>query len=172
MKTTSSLSGTMQPVIRMAVAADGDTVRTMVFHILQEYDVPADPEGSDADVMEFGRPARPEVLHFVAEINGRVVGSAILTPQLHNKIKVSKLFVHQNYRGFGLGRKLLRRAIAEARDRGYDEVFLTTRALYREAVSLYEAEKWLRGADQPPPGPDRLYYLPLMSDTHDAHLRR
>ena len=49
----------------------------------------------------------------------------------------------------------------EARERGYRRISLRTRALYVEAVRLYERAGWTRGPDQPPPGPDRLYYRDL-----------
>ena len=147
--------------IRYATPADAVPVRRFVFDILCEYGVPADPDGSDADVMEFGRPRDARVIHLVAEADGTPVGSAILTPYPDSRVKLSKLFVQGGYRGTGIGRRLLHRAVDEARAHGYREIFLTTRALYREAVGLYESEGWIRGADQPPPGPDRLYYLAL-----------
>lgn len=147
--------------IRYATPADAVAVRRFVFDILAEYGIPADPDGSDADVMEFGEPRDPRVVHLIAEADGVPIGSAILTPYPQGRVKLSKLFVRSDRRRGGIGRNLLRRAVAEARDRGYREIFLTTRGVYREAVSLYEAEGWARGPDQPPPGPDRLYRLPL-----------
>jgi predicted N-acetyltransferase YhbS len=115
--------------------------------------------------MEFGRPRNPRAIHLVGDVDGTPVGSVILTPQGRDTVKLSKLFVHSSFRGAGLGRSLLHRAVAEAKARGYQEVFLTTRALYREAVNLYESEGWIRGPDQATPGPDRLYYLTLTHPT-------
>lgn len=149
--------------IRYAVPEDGPPVRRFIFDILCEYGIPADPDESDADVMEFGAPADDRVVHLVAETDGVPIGSAILTPYGTNEVKLSKLFVKPEHRRRGLGRVLLERSVAEARERGYDRISLRTRGVYREAVRLYEASGWLRGPDQAPPGPDRLYYLPLGS---------
>ena len=147
--------------IRYARPQDGRPVRRFVFDILNEYRVPADPDDSDADVMEFGAPADERVVHLVAEVDEVPIGSAILTPYGEGEIKLSKLFLKPEYRGLGLGSELLKRCEAEASERGYRRISLRTRALYVEAVRLYERAGWTRGPDQPPPGPDRLYYRDL-----------
>jgi putative acetyltransferase len=155
------VSVTPEWTIRYARPDDGRPVRRFVFDILNEYRVPADPDDSDADVMEFGAPADERVVHLVAEVDGEPIGSAILTPYGDDEIKLSKLFLKPEFRGIGLGKELLTRSEDEARDRGYRRISLRTRALYVEAVRLYERAGWVRGPDQPPPGPDRLYYRDL-----------
>ena len=155
------MSAKPQWTIRHARPEDGRPVRRFVFDILNEYRVPADPDDSDADVMEFGAPTDERVVQLVAEVDGEPIGSAILTPYGDDEIKLSKLFLKPEFRGLGLGREMLERAEAEAKQRGYRRVSLGTRALYVEAVRLYESVGWTRGPDQPPPGPDRLYYRDL-----------
>jgi putative acetyltransferase len=151
----------MVVAIRRAYPHDGEPIRRMVFEVLREYGLAADPDDSDADVMDFGNSKVPAVVHLVAEVDGEAVGSAILTPYDAHRVKLSKLFLRKDQRGAGLGRRMLTASVEAAREAGYAEIFLTTRAVYREAVALYEACDWLRGPDQPAPGPDRLYYLPL-----------
>jgi GNAT superfamily N-acetyltransferase len=146
--------------IRHACAQDGRPVRRLVFDILNEYRVAADPDDSDADVMAFGAPA-DGVVQLVAEVDGEPIGSAILTPYRDGEIKLSKLFLKPAFRSRGLGRELLERSVEEARSLGYTRISLGTRALYVEAVRLYERSGWSRGPDLPPPGPDRYYYLDL-----------
>jgi GNAT superfamily N-acetyltransferase len=146
--------------IRHARPEDGRPVRRFVFDILNEYHVAADPDDSDADVMAFGAPA-DGVVQLVAEVDGEPIGSAILTPYSDADIKLSKLFLKPEFRGRGLGREMLERSEAEAKALGYSRISLCTRALYVEAVRLYERAGWSRGPDQPPPGPDRLYYRDL-----------
>ena len=147
--------------IRHARAEDGRPVRRFIFDILNEYHVAADPDDDDRDAMEFGAPTDERVVQLVAEVDGEPIGSAILTPYGEDQIKLSKLFLKPECRGLGLGREMLERTEAEARQRGYRRIFLRTRALYAEAVRLYERVGWTRGPDQPPPGPDRLYYRDL-----------
>jgi GNAT superfamily N-acetyltransferase len=146
--------------IRQARAEDGRPVRRLVFDILNEYHVAADPDDSDADVMAFGAPAEG-VVQLVAEVDGEPIGSAILTPYKDGEIKLSKLFLKPEFRGRGLGREMLHRSEDEARALGYRRISLGTRALYVEAVRLYERAGWSRGPDLPPPGPDRYYYRDL-----------
>ncbi len=156
-----AVSGERRWTIRHARPEDGRPVRRFVFDILNEYRVPADPDDSDADVMEFGDAADERVVHLVAEVDGEPIGSAILTPYRDGEIKLSKLFLKPEFRGLGLGSEMLARAEAEAKEHGYRLISLGTRALYVEAVRLYERRGWTRGPDQPPPGPDRLYYRDL-----------
>ncbi len=146
--------------IRHATADDGRPVRRFVFDILNEYHVAADPDDSDQDVMAFGAPAEG-VVQLVAEVEGEPIGSAILTPYSDTEIKLSKLFLKPEFRSRGLGREMLERSVDEARALGYARISLGTRALYVEAVRLYERSGWQRGPDLPPPGPDRYYYLDL-----------
>jgi GNAT superfamily N-acetyltransferase len=149
--------------IRRATSGDGVTVRGFVFDILSEYGIAPDPQGSDADVMRFGEGDRDGVIDLVAEIDGNVVGSAILTRARRGDVKLSKLFVAATARRRGVGRRLLNSAIQEARAAGYRCIEINTRAVYREAIDLYERSGWERGPDKLGPGPDRVYYLPLQT---------
>ena len=153
---------TSDPVIRPAQPADGPVVREFVFATLRSYGIEPDPDGLDADVMAFGAAGDGAVAEFVATADGRAVGSVALSPRGAGVAWLSKLFVDAGYRGRGLGRALLDRAVAEARMRGYRRIDLETRTAYREAVYLYEATGWVRGPDLPPEhGPDRTYSLDL-----------
>jgi putative acetyltransferase len=154
------MTKTLTWTIRHARPDDGRPVRRFVFDILNEYGVPADPDDDDQDVMRFGAPA-DGVVQLVAEVDGEPIGSAILTPYGDDEIKLSKLFLKPEFRGLGLGRDMLERSVAEARERGFRRISLRTRERYAEAVRLYERSGWTRGPDQPPPGPDRLYYKEL-----------
>jgi GNAT superfamily N-acetyltransferase len=147
--------------IRHAGPEDAMRVRRFIREIRSAYGVPLDLGGLDADLIDFGSPRKPGGIHLVADVDGTPVGSVILTPCGRDSVKLSKLFVDSPFRGGGLGRWLLNRAVSEAGARGYREIFLTTRARYREAIRLYESEGWIRGPDQKGPGPERLYYLPL-----------
>jgi putative acetyltransferase len=148
--------------IRRAVAADGPRVQAFVFATLRAYGIEPDPEGLDADVMAFGTAGDGPVAEFVAEVDGQAVGSVALSPRGAGVAWLSKLFVDAAYRGRGLGKALLARAVEEARARGYRRIELETRTIFREAVRLYESTGWVRGPDLPPEhGPDRTYFLVL-----------
>jgi putative acetyltransferase len=156
------MASSRRPLIRRAVPNDGPVVREFVFATLRSYGIEPDPEGLDADVVAFGTAGDGPAAEFVAEVDGRAVGSVALSPRAEGVAWLSKLFVNAAYRGRGLGRALLARAVAEARARGYRRIDLETRTIFLEAVHLYEATGWLRGPDLPPDhGPDRSYSLYL-----------
>jgi putative acetyltransferase len=137
-------------------------VREFVFATLRSYGIEPDPEGLDADVMAFGTAGDGPTAELVAEVDGKAVGSVAISPRAEGVAWLSKLFVDVASRGHGLGRRLLARAVDEARARGYRRIDLETRTIFREAVHLYEATGWVRGPDLPPEhGPDRTYSLHL-----------
>jgi ribosomal protein S18 acetylase RimI-like enzyme len=154
--------------IRPADAEDGQPVRRLVFDILDEYRVPADPDDSDHDVMEFGEDPDPRTLYFVAERHGAIVGCVIVTPTGGGLGKLSKLFVDPRYRRRGIGRRLMDQALHAAADHDYEQLVIHTRARYREAVSLYESSGWRRGPDMPGPGPERSYSYTVVQVEHSA----
>jgi GNAT superfamily N-acetyltransferase len=148
--------------IRRATIADGAAVREFVFATLRSYGIEPDAEGLDADVMSFGTHGDGPIDEFVAEVDGRAVGSVAIAPIDAETGHLSKFFVDHEHRGRGLGRLLLAQAVDQARRRGYQRITLETRTAFEEAVHLYEATGWQRGADLPAGyGPDRTYALDL-----------
>jgi predicted N-acetyltransferase YhbS len=144
-------SSTSTFTIRRARPDDGPAVRRIVFGTLEAYGIVPDPEGKDHDVVSFG--AHDEsVDEFVAEIAGTVVGSVMIAPRDHGTAWLSKFFVDASWRGRGVGRTLLERAVGTAKARGYRRLELDTRTFFKEATHLYEATGWKRGLD--PAGSD------------------
>ena len=153
-------------VIRRAIPADSPAVQRFVFDTLRSYGIEPDPEGLDADVVAFGTAGDGPTLEWVADLAGTAVGSIVITPVSAVEGKLSKFFVDASRRGYGIGRKLMAHAVAEAQVRGYQRLSLETRTIYREAVHLYEATGWERGPNPPPGyGPDRTYTLDLPRNT-------
>lgn len=147
-------------IVREAVAKDNAPIRDMIFSVLEEYDIPAEPDGDDLDAMEFG--LTNTRVYIVAEISGEPIGSAILTPYDDNSFKLSKLFLPKKFRGKGIGRALLDGAIDVARTHNANEVFLRTRDSYKEAISLYDRAGWSRICNNmSPPGPPVKYAYDL-----------
>ncbi len=147
-------------VIRRAIPNDGPEVCRFVFEISRSYGIEPEPQGLDADVMEFGSTNDSSVTQWVAEFEGQVVGSVALSHRENGVGWLSTLFVALRYRGHGIGRALLEQAVAEAGPRGYHRIDLETRQIYKEAIHLYESSGWVRGPDLPPEDAmDRTYSL-------------
>lgn len=136
-------------------------MRRLVFDVLNEYHVAADPDDSDADVMAFGGSESDQAIDLVAERDGLIVGSVMVRMYEGGLGKLSKLFVLPDYRRLGIGRALMDRAIEAAGERGYSRLEIATRARYREAVALYELSGWTRGPDRTGDGPTRVYFRNL-----------
>jgi ribosomal protein S18 acetylase RimI-like enzyme len=153
-------SGLDGPVtLRRARPDDRDAVVALVVTTLRAFGIEPEPNGLDADAMEFGR-ADDAAAEFVAECDGRVVGSIALRDCGDGTGHISKLFVDQAMRGKGIGRTLLAQAVEEARRRGLRTLDLETRAQFEAAVRLYESTGWKRGPD-PKNVCDRTYLLTI-----------
>jgi GNAT superfamily N-acetyltransferase len=129
------------PVYRRAIPSDGPEVRRIIRETLESYDIAWEPDGHDRDVMAFGEPKDP-VMEFVAEVEGRVVGSVIVTPRADGTGLLTKFFVDAAFRGRGIGRPLLGVAVDAARAAGLRQLELDTRSFFHEAVHLYESTGW------------------------------
>lgn len=154
----------MNATIRTARPGDGVAARRLVFDALAELGLPSDPDGRDADVFDFGSSPVPAVIQLVLEIDGSVIGCAVLIPHDARVVQLSKLVVRPDVRGEGHGRRLCAHAIAAAREAGYTEVFACVPAVCWEATVLYESMGWLRDVHRARPDDvDRLrvYRLPV-----------
>ena len=78
-------------------------------------------------------------------------------------VELEGFYVKPGYQGRGIGRKLLDKALSEARDAGYENVILTTNKNLTAAIKMYESCGWVRQPEKPDNGADYLYALNLMS---------
>lgn len=90
---------------------------------------------------QFIRDFKPEWERcWVAERDGRVVGSVFVVHQDADTAKLRMLYVDRSARGLGLGRHLVARALAFARSTGYRRMVLWTNDVLVSARRIYEAE--------------------------------
>ena len=76
-----------------------------------------------------------------AEVVGFAYGTTMLRVDKPTAFYVDEISVHEAYRNQGVGKKLLRRIEAEARDRGCESLWLATEGDNAEARGLYDALK-------------------------------
>lgn len=134
--------------LRSAVHGDEPAVQALVFGILRSYGLSPDPELTDADLADLEESyarqgGRFTVLEAVQKGAGQdgweIVGTVGLLPLPgHPTVgELRKMYLHPDWRGRGLGRKLLERALVDAPELGFQEIVLETASVLAEAVALY-----------------------------------
>lgn len=76
---------------------------------------------------------------WIAECNGRMLGSVLLTDDSAGRARLRLLYVEPDARGLGVGTKLVAQCLAFAREAGYRSVWLWTHAVLDDARRIYTA---------------------------------
>jgi putative acetyltransferase len=76
---------------------------------------------------------------FLAFQDGRPVGCCALLWMNSGEFEVAKMAVTESYRGNGIGRRILERAISEARASRASRLYLETNRKMQPAIRLYES---------------------------------
>lgn len=74
-------------------------------------------------------------VHFLAFAAGKAVGTARVVIS-HGNAKIGRMAVLRSYRGRGIGKKLLKQAVAMAKNHGAEQIYLHAQV---PAISFYEA---------------------------------
>lgn len=72
--------------------------------------------------------------HYVAVVEGEVVGT-LRVIELPEHIKIGRVAVRQAFRGRGVARRLMDKAMADAKARGHERFYLTAQS---DKLGLYE----------------------------------
>lgn len=126
--------------LRPATNADCAAVQSLVFGVLAEYGLQADPATTDADLfdLEGHYHQRGGCFDVVTDDQGNVIASVGLHPGEAGVCELRKMYVQAGQRGRGLGRGLLQHALVRAHELGFTEIHLETAAVLKEAVAMYE----------------------------------
>ncbi|MBC8109395.1 MAG: GNAT family N-acetyltransferase [Anaerolineae bacterium] len=128
-----------QPTIRPATNDDAPALRELIFTILREFNLPPDPDNTDADLNDiessyFERGGRFDVL---VDGSGEIIGSVGLHRVDEGMIELRKMYLRSNERGKGLGTRLLDHALTEARRMGCRRMTLETASQLKTAIGMY-----------------------------------
>ena len=88
---------------------------------------------------------------WVAELDGRRVGSVYCVRRSDEVAQLRLLFVDSDARGHGVGRLLVERCIDFARERGYERMMLSTVSPLNSARRIYEAAGFRQTKEEPDP---------------------
>jgi GNAT superfamily N-acetyltransferase len=91
-------------------------------------------------------PPKGDFLVIVDTESETFLGCAGIKWQLPGQMEIKRMWIHPDYRGQGLGRRLLSAVEERARKLGASELVLDTNAELREAVSLYDSAGYLETA--------------------------
>jgi molybdopterin-guanine dinucleotide biosynthesis protein A/predicted GNAT family N-acyltransferase len=129
--------------------------RTLVSETLREFGFEPDSE-LDPDLHD---PGRHYAALWIAELDGEVVGSVALRDLGDGALELKRMYLRQEQRGRGLGKRLLTTAVDWAQARGDLVIRLDTSERMETAQALYEAYGFRRvPGDAPRQGQSRLLY--------------
>ena len=125
--------------IRRAQARDSAAIRRLVDDVLGEYGLQSDPSGVDSDLADLDSSYFARGGHFDVAVgtDGKVAGCCGMFPLDAATCELRKMYLFRETRGQGIGGRLLRRALAYARNRGFKRVELETASVLKEAIALY-----------------------------------
>ena len=126
---------------RDAVASDGPAIRAVVFAVLAEYGLAADPATTDSDLQDVAASytTRGGIFRVLLSPADEIVGCGGLYPIDREEAEIRKMYFLKVARGHGLGRWLLQDLVEAARVLGYKRVRLETASVLKEAIALYRS---------------------------------
>lgn len=83
----------------------------------------------------------PRSVYFIAEENGEVVGGGGIFPSPglpNDTCELVKMYLLPQARGIGLGKKIIERCIAFAKQSGYKNIYIETMPELQQAMKTYE----------------------------------
>lgn len=130
--------------IRRCKKSDNLEIASIIREVMAEFGATGDGYSeSDPEVDNmFANYRGDKSVYFVIEKDGELVGGGGMAPLVGGNAstcEIRKMFFLPSARGFGLGRKLLKRIISEARERGYADCYIETLKRMEAANALYES---------------------------------
>jgi putative acetyltransferase len=125
--------------LRKATNADISAVWALISRVLQSYGITANQATTDIDLVDIEANYWDAKGAFFVLLQGEeVIGTAALHHETDAVCEVCRMYLAPQYRGQGLGRRLLEHCVREAKERGFEEIYLKTASVLVEAISLYK----------------------------------
>ena len=126
-------------IIRPANNTDCERVAKLVFDVLAEFGLEPDPETTDSDLkdLEANYLRRGGMFEVIEDPDANLLGSFGLYPINNTVCELRKMYFVPSARGSGLGKHILKRALANARALGFTQIVLETSSKLIAANRLY-----------------------------------
>lgn len=121
-------------------AADIETARKLFKEYEAWLGIDLGFQGFEDELAELpGGYAPPLGCLLIARVGGRVAGCVAMRCLGVDVCEMKRLFARPQFRGQGLGRALVERVVADAREIGYKKMRLDTLPTMKEAIALYRS---------------------------------
>ncbi|MFL5788407.1 MAG: GNAT family N-acetyltransferase, partial [Flavisolibacter sp.] len=83
----------------------------------------------------------PHSVYYVAEFNGMIVGGAGIFPSPglpNDTCELVKMYLLSEFRGIGLGKKMINQAISFAKAEGFKNIYIETMNELKNALAAYQ----------------------------------
>lgn len=153
-------------LIRSWQPSDREAAAALIAQVLAEYSLTCEPTESDRDALEVEACYWATGGEFwVVEADGVLVGTAGYRPTARGEqaVELRKMYLLPQVRGQGLGHYLLTTLESVIQQRGFDEIWLETASVLKEAVGLYEARGYEPASGVETARCDRVYRKTLTS---------
>ena len=126
------------PQLRAATVDDQAAVKSLIFAILNEYELEPSPTTIDKDLDDLEGFYAGGVFDVLETEEGDIIGTVALLPLENGACELRKMYLKSKFRGRGYGQRLLKHAIARAREKGFSRIQLQTARVLEEAIGLYQ----------------------------------
>lgn len=125
--------------LREATNADVPAVWALITSVLRSYGITTNPQTTDLDLTDIQANYWTRKGAFFVLLDGeKIIGTVALHHETDAACELCRMYLETQYRGHGLGRRLLEHSIREAQMRGFREVRLKTASVLVEAIALYK----------------------------------
>jgi putative acetyltransferase len=131
------------PIIRKIQAKDNEQVERVIRKVLIDLGVPKVGTAYEDEALKnmYEAYAAERSDYFVITANGKVIGCAGIAPLDNykgNVCELQKMYFLEEARGLGLGAKMIAACIAQAKEYGFEAMYLETMPYMKAAQKLYK----------------------------------
>jgi N-acetylglutamate synthase-like GNAT family acetyltransferase len=125
--------------IRKATNADMPAVWRLISRVLRSYGITPNRRTTEKDLVDIEATYWNRMGAFFVLLDGEeVIGTVALQHETDASCELCRMYLAPQYRGQGLGRRMLEHSVNEARASGFQEMHLKTASVLVEAISLYK----------------------------------